>query len=357
MKREWVRRMGRVVILGAVFLGILWSSSPAKADTSLPASHLIPDIIWHQQQNGLFCGPGSLEIVFDYLGPDIDQKAIADVARSSSIGTWTFDIQRAGHFSYLSAAQGYYFPNEAPAAGFPERPLGYASFSHASDTFWVDDLKAIIAADLPVIVLNNFTPDAVGGDHYRVVIGYDDTLGLIYVSDPWGREFKQRTDKTGVAAYTYAEFQFMWNRASYGTDLPYFGVVMAPWQVKLSSSGKLQAGSVVTVTADITYPCPKPFDATQFPASDTTATIALPAGMTLVSGPESQSMGTLAAGSTRRVTWNVRLDASLAGKTIQVEAKGYVSGAVPEAVWNGQSNSYPAYSYTDAIGGQGTLQF
>lgn len=76
--------------------------------------------------NGL-CGDGSLESVFDYWGPDINQKAIANVARSSSIGTWAFDIRRAGHFSELSAAQGNYFPHKINS-GVRQRPLGYAAF-------------------------------------------------------------------------------------------------------------------------------------------------------------------------------------------------------------------------------------
>ena len=87
----------------------------ARGSTGLPSSHMIANVPWHQQMNGLFCGEGVLEGVYDYYGPDINQKEIADVARSSSAGTWSFDMVRAGHFSSMSSAQGRFFPHEVPA--------------------------------------------------------------------------------------------------------------------------------------------------------------------------------------------------------------------------------------------------
>ena len=69
----------------------------AGGNAGLPSSHMIANVPWHQQMNGLFCGEGVLEGVYDYYGPDISQKEIADVARSSSAGTWSFDMVRAGN--------------------------------------------------------------------------------------------------------------------------------------------------------------------------------------------------------------------------------------------------------------------
>jgi hypothetical protein len=304
--------------------------------------------------NGLFCGPGSLEIVFDYWGPDLGQKPIANVARTSSIGTWTHDLQRAGHFSSLSSAQGWYFPNVGPEAGFPERPLGLASFAFASDTLWLDGLKALIAADIPVIMLMHYAPDSVSGGHYRVAIGYDDAQEILYFSDPWGRDLRYVPGLPGVLAWTYEELAVGWDYVAYGTPLPFYGVAMMPWQVDVGLKGKVKPGATLTVTATITYPCPPPFDATQFPAEAATATISLPQGLTLLT-PPTLELGTLPAGSTCTATWTVGVDTLLPGAVITVEAGGLVSGSVPETQWQGQSMAYPPYTYTDRIGGAGSV--
>lgn len=307
--------------------------------------------------NGLFCGPGSLEIVFDYWGPDHDQKAIANVARTSSIGTWCFDIQRAGHFSVLSSAQGSYFPSIGPTAGFPERALGFASFAHAAETVWLEDLKALLAADIPVVMLMQFAPDGTGGGHYRVAIGYDEAQGVIYFSDPWGRDMRYLPDMPGVIAWTYAEVEAAWNYVAYGTTQPFWGAAILPWKVDVRMKGKVQAGSKLTVTALVNYPCPQPFDSTQFPASAAAATISLPAGLTLLGTPTAE-IGNMAAGTTQSVSWQVRVDqVPTAGSAITVQAQGLVSGSVPEARWEGQSQSYPSYNYSDFIGGVGTVSF
>ncbi|MEM2885378.1 MAG: C39 family peptidase [Thermoproteota archaeon] len=121
--------------------------------TRLPRSHLIAGVLQHKQINGLGCGPASIEIVFDYWGVDVDQKAIADVARASSMGTWAYDIVRTGHFSHLSSASGRFFPHDAPKFGFPERAKGYASFSFSSENPWWTELKRLVASDIPVILL------------------------------------------------------------------------------------------------------------------------------------------------------------------------------------------------------------
>jgi hypothetical protein len=179
--------------------GGLAADANAGVSAPLPSSHMVASVPWHQQMNGLFCGEGVLEGVYDYYGPDINQKEIADVARSSSAGTWSFDMVRAGHFSSMSSAQGRFFPHEATSAGYPERALGYASFPYSSDQFWLAELKGLIAADTPVILLMTFEPNG-GGGHYRTAIGYDDAAGIIYFSDPWGRDQKHQTNKTGITS-------------------------------------------------------------------------------------------------------------------------------------------------------------
>ena len=79
---------------------------------------------------------------------------------------------RTGHFSHLSAANGSFFPHNAPVAGFMGRPLGYASFSYSSDKFWFSELKGLIAADIPVLLLIKYAPNATAG-HYRIIVGYN----------------------------------------------------------------------------------------------------------------------------------------------------------------------------------------
>ena len=69
-----------------------------------------------------------------------------------------------------------------------------------------------------------------------------------------------------------------------------------------------------------------------------------------------KTLGDLKAGSTGRATWKMKIDGPVSGKTIMVLAQGKVSGQVPEAHWTGMSVSYPAYSYKDAIGGNGSIQ-
>jgi len=339
-------------MIAPAFLAELAGATTAK--TTLPRAHMIANVPWHQQINGIDCGAASLEIVFDYWGPDIDQKEICNVARQSSMGIWTPDIVRAGQFSHLSDAQGSFYPNIGPYGGYKGRSLGYAAFSHTSPAPcpWLNELKALIANDIPVIVLMKYYPLG-GAGHYRVVIGYDDDQQLIYFSDPWGRDLNHLTDWTGVISWKYSDFQMGWNYSEYGAPNPYFGAAIMPWSVDLTVKGKTTSGSVIKVTACIKYQCPKPFDNTQYPAENAHAHITLPEGTTLL-GSSTISLGTICAGSSTTVTWRVLCNTDATGKAISVSAWGVISGWVPEAHWVGNV-SYPAYNYTDEIGGEMTV--
>ena len=168
----------RVNVLSVSVLIILCLSLVSGASSALPSAHNITNVTQHKQMNALMCGDGVLETIFDFWGADINQKSIADVARTSTIGTYTWDMVRTGHFSHLSSANGSYFLNNAPVAGFPERPLGYASFSYSNDKFWLDGLEALVAADIPVVLLMKYAPTDDTG-HYRVIVGYDNTKGRV----------------------------------------------------------------------------------------------------------------------------------------------------------------------------------
>lgn len=200
-----------------------------------------------------------------------------------------------------------------------------------------------------------YEPDG-GGGHYRTAIGYDDAASVICFSDPWGRDLKHQTDKTGIISWTYAELQSGWNYTAEGESHPYWAMVMMPWNVTIRTSGSLKPGSTATVTSEVTYPCPKPFNSSLYPARDVTATIVLPDAVSLDSSKPSRSLGDMNAGSTARATWKVKINGPVKGKTIAVRAQGTVSGAVAEAHWTGIGVSYPAYSYTDAIGGNGSVE-
>ena len=330
---------------------------PSSAKRTSPRAHMIPGVPWHPQLNGLSCGAASLGIVFDYWGPSIDEKEIMNVARSSSIGTWAADIVRTGHFSYMSDAQGRFFPSIGPDGGFEERRLGYAAFSYTAEACWIDELKALIAQDIPVIVLMKYYPED-GSGHYRVVIGYDDDRELIYFSDPWGRDLNHLTGWTGVIHWSYADFETGWNYAEYGAGNPYFGAAIMPWSIEATVKGSTTQGSVLTVTAAIEYPCLRPFDDGQPPATEAMAQISLPdgTGMTLLSDSPTIALGTVHVGDHATVSWRVLCNEDAAGKSISVSAWGVVSGSVPEARWQGQSVAYPEYSYVDAIGGETSVQ-
>jgi len=350
----------RLIRLGLITLILFATAYPALAFQAEPAltanakvtwpppAFMITNVPWHQQITALSCGDGALETVFDYWGPDINQKEIVNVAESSSSGTYPPDIVRAGQFSYLSNAQGRLFPNIGPYGGYQERHLGYAAFSHTSTEPWFSDLKALIANDIPVIVLMSYSPSG-GEGHYRVVIGYDDSTGLIYFSDPWGRDLNHLTDWTGVISWSYSDFLMGWDYTGTYTEQPYFGAVIIPWAIDVTPSGN-------KIRVTVKYPCPAPFDCTQYPAENPGVNIVLLDGMTQVSSFIGVPLGTIHAGGSSTVT--VPRGAGTV-TAVSVSAWGIISGWVPEVHWQGQGQgqavSYPAYKYTDAIGGTRTV--
>ena len=227
---------------------------------------------------------------------------------------------------------------------------------------WWAELKALLAADIPVTLLMTYAADGTGGGHYRVAVGYDDDAGVMYFIDPWGRDLRDLPDQPGLIAWTYADVARGWNYAAYGSERPYFGVAILPWNVDVRVSGELQPGATVKVTTLVHYPCPRPFDCTTFPAENAVATLELPAGMTALD-PLTVTLGSgpprsMPAGTTRSASWRVYLSKVPVARTeLGVRAQGTVSGSVPAAPWEGQGVVYPAYRYSDVIGGQGRFLF
>lgn len=296
---------------------------------STASATLIAGVPHHSQSKWYYCGPGSLEMVFDFYGPDISQTEIADAARTdvAYAGTYTDDMRRAAHFSDLSTSQG----NEMAGSvtGYTARGLGYAAFE-AGFSGGISDLKPLIDAGYPIIVLQweHLTEDY---GHFRVVTGYDDATSTIYVEDP----------NPNPSSYSYTDFMDLWD---YSWNQ--WGLFVSPWEVSISSPASVAVGATFTVTATATYPCPSPFPS-GYSASSSEATIQLPAGLSLAAGETASKTlgtGTMIGGGSASVNWNV--DAGSAGSfAITVEAEGQVSGSVNTHGPN------TGYSYTDSIGG------
>jgi parallel beta-helix repeat protein len=276
---------------------------------------------YHSQETYYYCGPASLEMLFDFYGPDIPQIQIADVARTSPDGTYTFDMIRAAHFSNMSTSVG----NESPLnfTGYTARKLGYAALECGGMT--IDDLKSLILAGYPIIVCTSW--------HYRVVVGFDSSY-IIFQDSYYGSMYTM----------TYRDFDTDWDYSGH------WGLFVSPWDVKVSNPRNVLPGDIFDVTATVTYPWAPPFPKYQYPALSTNATISLPAGLALVPGEtRTKTLGTgyLEAGEPINVTWTVQAQ-SLGGYAISVEAEGKVSGFVPPIprydFW---------YEYEDRIGGSG----
>jgi hypothetical protein len=172
-----------------------------------------------------------------------------------------------------------------------------------------------VSADIPVVLLMKYAPTDDGG-HYRVIVGYDEIKGEVYFMDPWVRDQKRVTNPDGTVTWTMTDFEKAWNYSKYGTPHPYWGAVMMPWSINLTTSGKPKAGSTFNVTADIRYPCPQPFNCSAFPASNTSAEISLPRNM-IVSGSPTIDIGSLAAGKNATVSWIVQVNAHIQPITTQ----------------------------------------
>jgi len=144
-----------------------------------PASYDIT-VTHYYQETSWYCGEACTEMLFDYYGPRISQDDIGDVANEDpSYGTYASDLRRATHFSDRSTAI-----QNPTLQGYTERALGYGAHERTSMTSWLSDLKEVIASDHPVIILGWYSATHISG-HFRVVKGYDDSLGEIIIHDPW----------------------------------------------------------------------------------------------------------------------------------------------------------------------------
>ena len=273
---------------------------------------------FHYQIKNYYCGPAALEMVFDYYGEDIPQTEIADVARTTSSGTYADELRRAAHFSNLSTSLGSEMPGSI--TGYSARKFGYASFEQGGLT--IDYLKFLINKGEPLIVLMWMTISH-GSGHYRVVIGYNETSEMIIAHDPWYGANKP---------YSYKTFLDLWQYSGN------WGLLVHPWNIELDMPSKVGKGDNFEVTANITYLCSTLFSATDYPASSCNATVKLQEDLELASGETMQhSLGNIFAGDSVQTFWSIHAN-EYGAYNISVTATGIIEG------------SYP-YSYVDAIGG------
>jgi len=333
------------------FIDISYQNEPSKIESpaaeieTKPISdkdHRYPDfynmeVPFYFQDSSYYCGEASLEMVFDYWGPDINQDDIGYVADVVPyMGTNRTNMIRASHFSWTSTA----IQNPA-LEGYNERPLGYCGIyqswnrlSHVMTRY--EDLKTLISNDHPILALTWYSAGHTAG-HYRVIKGYDDNLDVFIVHDPWY-----------TPPYTGPDFHF--NQAFLVDDLwllsDRWGLFSAPWRVDIAADSLVGTEQLFTVSAEFEYRGPHPFE-NQYPADSIQATIVLPSGYAIVDPPSATiHFESQPSGYTDSAIWHVLSPALTSGRdTIRVEVKGKITGS---------SNSYP--SYQDWIGGIGEVE-
>lgn len=352
------------IVFSMSVLAVMLSFAPASALTmDLPPDYKIEGVPLYQQIDAKGCGPVALQMIFDYFGEFVEQKEIYNAARAG--GTSLPDMARAAHFSDMSTTKGDRWPQHI-VTGYTTRSAGYAGFFYASDSEWMDELKAVVAQGYPVAVLQNFYPD--GEDpHYRVVVGYDETREVFIVNDGWSREFKAPSDYQGSTStmsspnawdsdfsgmeMSYSDFEMAWRCSTDAWGWPglkYGAVMVSPWEIEASVPSDAGPGEETSVDVSVTYPCIEPFGEAPFPvftASDVSVQLAVTdEDGNLVCDME-VAVGALAAGGTCDVSFQFTVPIDSGSLSFEVWATGFVSGQLE--AWK----DYPAYDYKDLIGG------
>jgi hypothetical protein len=369
MRDKKYSRSARLVACVMICLGFAITAPMAAVSGSTPVSYKIEGVPLYQQIDARGCGAASLQMVMDYYGPFIDQMEIYDAARSG--GTTLPDMARAAQFSSMSTTAGDRFQH-AVVTGYTGRDVGYAAFYYASTEPWLDGLKHILSLGYPVIALVWWAPGYVGGDHYRVIVGYDDSEGVLIVNDPWSREFKTDSEYYGSTSqfanvnghdgsfagvkWKYEDFLWTWQcpTTTWGVPgLAYGAVLVTPWHVAISAPSEVSSGEKFKVEATVTYPCLAPFGSDMFPtfaAHSFSAALSPGDGFTVVKSPDLSKIETLSAGQSVTLTWTLKANGLVGPNSFSVSATGLVCGAL------GPWNDYPAYGYEDVIGGESSLE-
>ncbi|MEM3090164.1 MAG: C39 family peptidase [Candidatus Bathyarchaeia archaeon] len=307
-----------------------------EAKAIIIGEHHFIDVPFYYQVKTYYCGPAALQMVFDYFGENVSQFEIADVARTIPYVTYTDELRRAAHFSDMSTSMGSEMPENI--TGYSARKLGYAAFEMFSMT--LDDLKALIDRDFPVILLMRWIPGEPYG-HYRVAVGYNATH--VFLHDPWNNVLWGGDYGGPNLPMNYTFFNEMWDYSGH------WGLFVSPWNVNIEMPNNVYVGQTFTVTATVFYVCPPQTPIYNYEASSCNATITLPEGIVLADGEsQSKSLGEIYAGGRAQTSWRVK--AKRPGNySIFVEAEGKITGFVVEKAGVG-----PSYQYEDRIGGRGS---
>jgi len=315
--------------------GAVAAEPPAIAGGA-PAAYDIENVPYHVQETSYWCGAASLEMVFDYFGPDISQSEIAGVANSdASYGCYNNELFRSAQFSSNSASA-----QDPLLHGYSARALGYGSayarWENGSSLYdsRYTDLKSLVSQDYPVLVLTHYDVSHSGG-HFRVVKGYNDALNTFIVHDPWYTPPHAGPD----VSFDQTEFvDDLWNYSDR------WGMIAAPWTVDLTMPARVSAGQEFTVEAGVSYRGPQPLNG-QYPCSVAVATLEFSPNAYLITegAHEEPISGIGATGSTGSATWKLTALETRTTDDILVNARGLVTG---------NTTTYPGY--TDWVGGIGS---
>ncbi|WP_189093451.1 C39 family peptidase [Deinococcus ruber] len=155
MKFPGYRLVAALLMGGLLSAGAGRAAAPAASAAHPVSAYLAAVGHVHQTYNN--CGPASVVSVLDYYGIETDQAQVARVLRPS----------------------GGYMLSSVIAPFVQHYGLRASRFRNGN----LEHLRRLTAAGIPVIVLQWM--NRVGGiPHFRVVRGYDDRTGLMWLSDP-----------------------------------------------------------------------------------------------------------------------------------------------------------------------------
>jgi hypothetical protein len=293
--------------------------------TDSPPAYCLAGIPYHFQITDWYCGPASLQMIMDFLGEEIGQHNIADVANDVvNSGCMSSDMRRSAHFSGMSAAI-----QDPGLQGYVQRQLGYGCMERNFLTNAGSRLKNAVYQGFPVFTLTWFGELHTSG-HFRVVKGYDDNLNVFILHDPWYDGYPSGPD-------------ILIDQDFFTDDLwVYSGhwcMILSPWRILCEVPASVAEGDTFAVDVDVIYPAGSAFTG-QFTCTDCEVAISLPAGLALAGGGAVISLPDLSSGDTASVSWDVIAQGPPGDWGMAFQAKGIVAAS---------STSYP--SYTDSIGG------
>jgi hypothetical protein len=170
-----------------------------------------------------------------------------------------------------------------------------------------------------------------GSGHFRVIKGYDDSLSVWVLHDPWyyGNMSGPNLliDQTFFVEDLWVDYAWCW------------GMIAGPWGLRPSFPSSVAQGDTFPVDLTVYYPGPVPFDG-QINAYNSSATISLSAGLALEGGSQSLALPYMLSGDSATVSWDVIATGPVGEWGMAFQAQGKVGYS---------SYSYGAYS--DTIGG------